>query len=91
VNPKRTVEDPPPARIRVSSTTMQLLLEGAADEIESLATGRVTVIGIVWDERLSREDVHRVSRSWSAALAEKTGVEMTRVRVYGDRRLEVEE
>lgn len=84
--PEALLDDEPIARVSVSADTLALLMDGAADELE----GRVTTIAIVWNDDLPREEVHRLSRSWAAVIAAKPVVAATRIRIYGDRRLEAE-
>lgn len=64
---------------------MALLMDGAADELE----GRVSVVAIVWDDEVSREDAHRLTRAWAAKIGEKPVVAGTRIRCYGESLLEV--
>lgn len=83
--PAGLLDDEPTARIRVSPETMALLMDSAADEFD----GRVTTIAIAWGADVSREDAARLSRAWADTLAANPVVGMTRIRVYGDRKLEL--
>jgi hypothetical protein len=71
----------PVARIVVQPDVMQVLMDGAADELTTLGA-RVAVIAIRFDDELADEEIHELSRAWAAKISEKRVVDETRVRVY---------